>query len=321
MGQPIVDGRTGALAPVWVQWVAGHALRGVADDALVDALSAAGMGRLQAERSVRDLLSHPILAAAQQQNRREDALQRLARLLQTVGPTQLPTVSSLDDATLYERFWTSHRPVIYRGAASSWPSADWTFETLRARYAFAPMDVLKRPARWWLHDRECRRMAFGDFLDVVLGPASDALYADGRCQVLEQAGLVSLREGLGLLPGLVGDGRPRVWLGPTGTITPTHYDQSSAWQVVVLGRKRVWLASPLESSLVDSSVGLYNDVDPRRADGDDTVHWVSVELDPSDAVFVPVGWWHQVEALEPSLSVSFSGFQWPNAHPWYRPAA
>lgn len=44
-----------------------------------------------------------------------------------------------------------------------------------------------------------------------------------------------------------------------------------------------------------------------------------MDLEPGDAVLTPVGWWHHVEALEPSISVSFSGFRWPNAYPWYLP--
>ena len=43
------------------------------------------------------------------------------------------------------------------------------------------------------------------------------------------------------------------------------------------------------------------------------------QVDPGDAVLTPVGWWHHVEALDPSISVSLSGFRWPNAFPWYLP--
>ena len=318
---PGSDG-SGVLTAAWATWVAAHALRGVAVDTLVGALVAAGLAADEAQGAVRVIVASPVFAAARILADHDDAQQRTARLLRSVGPTEVATVERLDEAELYERFWSPHRPVILRGAASGWASSGWTFPNLRSRFGFAPMDVLVREGSWWTRDRVSRRMPFGELVDAALGPASDALYADGRSNVLDQAGLAPLRQELGLLPGLVGDGRPSAWVGPAGTVTPTHYDQSTAWQVVLVGRKRLWLASPLESTLIDSSYGLFNPVDPRQPPSGDQagVRWHALELGPGDAALVPAGWWHLVQAVEPSFSVSFSGFRWPNAHPWYRPA-
>jgi ribosomal protein L16 Arg81 hydroxylase len=139
--------------------------------------------------------------------------------------------------------------------------------------------------------------------------------------VLFRSGLAPLRADLGLLPGLVGDGHPRAWVGPAGTVTPTHTDQSCGWFAQLVGRKRLFLASPLEPALIDAAYGLFAQVDPRgpRDGALAEVRWHEVVLAPGDALFTPVGWWHHVEALEPSFSVSFSGFRWPNAFPWFVP--
>ena len=37
-------------------------------------------------------------------------------------------------------------------------------------------------------------------------------------------------------------------------------------------------------------------------------------IGPGEAIFLPVGWWHQVEALSLSASVSFTNFARANAH-------
>jgi Cupin-like domain len=247
----------------------------------------------------------------------EAAMSRAARLHRAVAAAAIPERDAVDEQTLHDHHWSVLQPLVLRGGASGWEAARWTFPDLRRRFAWAPMDVSVRGEGWWLAPRQTRRMAFGDFVDAALGPPSDALYADGRSDVLAQAGLAPLRAELGTLPGLVDGGAPIAWVGPAGTVTPTHHDLSMAWQVVLVGRKRLHLASPLEGALAATTVGLFNTADPRQPQAD--VRWYEVELGPGDAIFVPVGWWHRVEALEPSFTVSMSRFRWPNAFPWYVP--
>jgi hypothetical protein len=309
-------------AEAWVEWITEHALRGASLKELVDGLVASGVPAASAWQAVSAVSRSPILAAARRLVGRSVALEQVTRLHRVVNPEPLTERTSLDEDTLYREHWTAHRPVVFRGAATGWPAARWTFTDLRDRFGFAPVDVsVRRDPGWWSQDPEHRRMPFAAYVDVILGTPSDTLYADGRSGVLEQVGLAPLRAELGLLPGLVGDGHPRAWVGPAGTVTPTHHDQSTGWLVQLVGRKRLFLASPLESDLAGSAVGLFHGVDPRRTATGELAHvrWHEVVLEPGDAVLTPAGWWHHVEALEPSFSVSFSGFRWPNAFSWYLP--
>ncbi|NUG52732.1 cupin-like domain-containing protein, partial [Acinetobacter lactucae] len=35
-------------------------------------------------------------------------------------------------------------------------------------------------------------------------------------------------------------------------------------------------------------------------------------LNAGDALFIPIGWWHSVESLDVSISISFTHFKAPN---------
>jgi hypothetical protein len=124
----------------------------------------------------------------------------------------------------------------------------------------------------------------------------------------------------------VGKGsQPRMWIGNTITVQ-THFDLFDNLACVVGGRRRFTLFPPeqvanLYMGPVDftpagtpiSMVPLH-DPDlarfPRFAEA--LRHAVQAELAPGDALYIPYGWWHHVESLEPfNVLVNY----WWNAAP------
>ncbi|KAI1353708.1 hypothetical protein F5Y01DRAFT_322925 [Xylaria sp. FL0043] len=129
------------------------------------------------------------------------------------------------------------------------------------------------------------------------------------------------------------------WFGPPGTISPLHNDPYHNVLAQVVGRKYVRLYSPLETARLaargkENGVEMGNtsalDVgvlegwdeapsgDEDAPDGSDnvmgrkrdmgafrTVPFVDCILEPGDALYIPIGWWHYVRGLSVSFSVSF----------------
>lgn len=110
------------------------------------------------------------------------------------------------------------------------------------------------------------------------------------------------------------------------SFTPLHHDLTNNLLVQITGRKRVLLVAP------DATPRLYNDhhvysrirdlAEPRIVDRYPAlqgIHVHQVLLGPGDALFIPLGWWHQVTALDFSVTFTHTNFRWPNdfhaAHP------
>ena len=132
------------------------------------------------------------------------------------------------------------------------------------------------------------------------------------------------------------------WLGPSGTVSPLHTDPYHNIFCQVVGFKYIRLYAPDQTSFlyphgvdeqgVDMSNTSQVDVDlfsakrQNRRQGPLADHGSVVEsgsplaekfphfakaqyveglLGPGDSLYIPKGWWHYVESLSTSFSVSF----------------
>ena len=89
----------------------------------------------------------------------------------------------------------------------------------------------------------------------------------------------------------------------------------------VVGRKRYRLIPPEHWQYVYNNVGVFSDVDceaPDLAQHPEFRHATVTEvvLEPGEALFMPVGWWHQARALDVSMTVAFTNFAYPNHFSW-----
>ncbi|MGE1175487.1 MULTISPECIES: cupin-like domain-containing protein [Pseudomonas] len=117
---------------------------------------------------------------------------------------------------------------------------------------------------------------------------------------------------------------PRIWIGPKGTLTPLHRDDSDNLFAQVWGQKKFTLAAPHHREALGTwstapEGGLDGcDFNPDAPDyerfpGARDVTFLRVTLEAGDLLFLPEGWFHQVESVSTSLSVNFwvnSGRGW-----------
>lgn len=104
------------------------------------------------------------------------------------------------------------------------------------------------------------------------------------------------------------------WIGPKSSITGFHVDWSENLNVQIVGKKDFYLVSPkfnnmmyiskkFERISITSEVDLMN-YDELKFPNFKNVEIIKFTLMPGDAIYIPRGWWHYVETLESSISVS-----------------
>jgi hypothetical protein len=155
------------------------------------------------------------------------------------------------------------------------------------------------------------------FVERATGGAGNDVYLVAKNKLLEREAFASLRDDFdhphGFLDGARAAQAPRLWLGGAGTVTPLHHDASNIFFGQVLGTKRVRLVPPYEIEHLAndrtcfSSIDL-DDPDFERYPSLRHVLVLDVIVEPGDFLLLPIGWWHTVRSLEPSISLSFQNF-------------
>lgn len=84
------------------------------------------------------------------------------------------------------------------------------------------------------------------------------------------------------------------------------------------------MASPLETPLLQGARAMYSGIDPDRLPDSPAldVTFKDFVLEPGEALFIPAGWWHDVRALDVSISLGMNHFAKENNYDgWYTPGA
>lgn len=106
------------------------------------------------------------------------------------------------------------------------------------------------------------------------------------------------------------------WFGPSGTVSPCHYDKKHNLLAQVVGRKYVRLYSTSCQNELYPRQGILNNtssVDVENPDNDlfplftkmDGLKREECILCPGQMLYIPPGYWHYIRSLDESFSVSF----------------
>jgi|GEM_PF-305560 len=327
------------LTDGWKQWIVENKLLGARDRDLVEAMADNGIDRqvaVQAVRTIRADSPVPARSPEAQHLRKLESILEVKRKLAALSPN-FGTIERRDRLTreeFLERYYATNTPVILIGMIHDWPALSlWSPDYLKAKYGESWVEVQTNrnsdPNYEINTDRHQQTVRLKDYADwVVSGGETNDFYMVANNGNLDREDLKSLLDDIEMLPEFLDASKASqhvfFWFGPAGTITPLHHDPMNLMMAHIWGRKRWRLISPEETPLLYNNVGVFSEVDLENPDLEKYplfkgVRVIEAVLEPGEIIFVPVGWWHQVKGLDPSIALSFTNFLFPNDFNYQNP--
>ncbi len=323
----------------WRLWIAENRLRDCTPESMVETMVAAGLARTECQAAVAQMEVDPAFRAArkhQQLYRKLESVMANQQKLWNSDPNYavVERRHSVSKEEFVERFVRGSRPLVLTGVAEDWPAMQrWSPQDLKQRFGHLDVEIqAERGADPRYEENKLdhrRQLRLADFVDRVLaGGITNDYYLTANNEALRRPEFAPLLEDIGSLPDFCNRAelaaRSSFWFGPGGTVTPLHHDSLMLLHTQVVGRKRWRFISPMETPNLYNYARVYSPIDIDRPDLNryprfSKVTVLEVVAEPGDTVFLPLGWWHQVAALEVSLSFSYSCLDVPNEFSYVNP--
>ena len=320
------------IPSAWKEWIGQSKLLGTKDDSIVDVLVKNGYTLALAWAEVQKAGSDPYLIGAARAGRQ---WKKGASLLGTLGKltgldSRLHPVERRSDLSRDEfrdHYYAANRPVILTGLLSGWRAMTaWTpsyFKSLAGNQTVEVMTGRDTNPKYERNGRAHRRnLRFADYIDMVYsGKVTNDYYLVANNAFFQKPEMRPLLNDFTAFPQYLNPSAgPRqcfFWFGPAGTITPLHRDTSNILLAQVTGRKRYRMIPSSQWQCVYNRDGVFSEVDCENPDLDRYPNFrdasiSDIVVEPGEVLFMPVGWWHHVRALDVSMTISFTNFVFPN---------
>ncbi|XP_052889153.1 bifunctional peptidase and arginyl-hydroxylase JMJD5 [Anopheles moucheti] len=214
------------------------------------------------------------------------------------------------------------QPAVLKGIIDGWPAMErWHDPNYLLNVAGERTVPIELGSQYSNDDWSQKLMKFRDFVEQNLCSETTSSSSEQRAAYLAQHDLFdqipALRADIAV-PDYIGrtDARPRIkaWLGPKGTVSPLHTDPCHNLLCQVFGAKIIILARPEDTEKLYPHdhfiLSNTSQVDARQVDYERfplarEVSFHRLTLHRGEVLYIPPKWWHYVESLSPSFSVSF----------------
>lgn len=314
----------------WAEWVAHNLAHDVPAVKLEAELGKNGYTAERAAALVADVRATPAYRAAERiahdLSKWTTLCEVLLDLEKEVYPfDRIPRVSAPSEAEFVEKYYATNRPVIIEDVVSHWPACQrWSLDFLKEHFGAETVRFQKRSGsgdhREAFVDRT-RSATLAEYIDLIRSEEGKDCYLIAHDRLLDKPAFRPLLQDLPFddryfdVKKVVG--RTFLWVGPPGSTTPMHRDLGNVYFAQISGEKRVKMVPSKQLHLVYNETGYHSEVDfssPSLADFPLLKNAMVMDeiIKPGELLFIPVGWWHWVQSLGPTMTVTGSNFKFRN---------
>jgi len=241
--------------------------------------------------------------------------------------TELNKLPSWD--TFLQLFYSQNKPVIIKNALNK-QSKNITIKYLYSNYDNFEIEIQSN--RDNIKDKELKantlksKINFKDFLYKVNNENTNNVYMTANNNNNENIKYIkndilsrikNNQEPWSYLNNDNYDNQSFLWIGPKGTKTPWHYDLTNNLFLQIQGQKKFTLV-PFEQNInMYNHNHVYTDIPSfdynlkevyNKFPNFSNVKPIEFIVNEGDVLFIPIGWWHKVFSLTPTISLSFTNF-------------
>lgn len=315
----------------WPQWAIQCLMNGMDEAEISHALETqAGWDKAACRKLFEEAREHPAFRAGLQVARERRKLEWLLRVYhhsynQSAFTGTIERRANVSAEEFIERYYSANRPVILTETMKNWDIlANWTWDHLAEKFGALETEIQRYEQVNGKQEYIMDRMPFSRFVSRIQEPDCPSdLYMTAYNAASNRKLLNTLIDDLPELPPFLDSRAPReqimMWIGPKGTMGRFHIDMANSFLAQVKGSKDIRIVPSFSLPYVYhefatvSSLNL-DDWDEQHFPMFKYVPVIRTTLQPGEMLFIPIGWWHQVRALDPSISITFTNFTVDNQY-------
>ena len=311
----------------WRRWISENLMLGASEASILKTMVKGGLSPSQSASEIGLAATSPYLKGAERvcnRLKKREWLLATYRKLNRLRPrsVEIERRHKLAHDEFLEDYYCTNRPVIITGMMDDWPAlGKWSLAYFAQKFGDREVEVQigRETSGNFEVERERfrRKMVFSQYIEkVIAAGVTNDFYITANNNSANKGALYELWDDIVQIPEYL-DGKAAhngfFWFGPAGTITPFHHDLTNNFMAQVIGRKRILLVPSWDMPLMRNLFDVYCEIDGRTTSPAPPASFGQPQilecfLEPGEILFLPIGCLHFVEAIEISVTMSFTNF-------------